>query len=61
MSKSHIGNKNKAKLIYQLDLDNNIIRTFESAAEAERQLDIKGILNVCNGRAKSAGGFRWKK
>ena len=52
--------KNKAKLIYQLDLDNNIIRTFESAAEAERQLDIKGILNVCNGRAKSAGGFRWK-
>jgi hypothetical protein len=60
MRLSAMGNKNKSKIVYQLDLEGNEIRSFESSSEAERQLNIKGILNVCNGRSKSAGGFKWR-
>jgi hypothetical protein len=55
-----LGNKNRSKIILQLDLQNNVIQKFESAAEAERQLNIKGIRNVCCGKSKTAGGFKWK-
>jgi len=55
-----IGNKNRSKSILQIDLQDKIIKIFESAAEAERQLNIKGIRNVCCGKSKTAGGFKWK-
>jgi predicted GIY-YIG superfamily endonuclease len=59
-SQSALGNKNRSKPIKQLDLNSNLIHIFESAAEAERQLNIKGIRNVCCGIAKTAGGFKWE-
>jgi hypothetical protein len=59
-SKAAKGNKNRSKNVKQLDLNSNLIKIFESPAEAERQLNIKGIRNVCNGLAKTAGGFKWE-
>ena len=59
-SKAALGNKNRSKSISQYTINNEFIKTFESAAEAERQLNIKGIRNVCCGIAKTAGGFKWK-
>ena len=59
-SKAALGNKNRSKLISQYTIDDEFIKTFESAAEAERQLNIKGIRNVCCGISKTAGGFKWK-
>jgi len=49
------------KPIYQLDsISERIINEFTSVDEALRQLNIKGISNVLKGRAKTAGGFKWK-
>ena len=41
---------------------NNTYKTFESAAQASRELKVSltGISNCLNKRAKTAGGFRWQ-
>jgi hypothetical protein len=62
------GKKHKAesllkiyKPIYQIDpISEIIINEFTSVDNALRQLNIKGISNVLKGRAKTAGGFKWK-
>lgn len=48
--------------VQQLDLNDNIIASFNSIAEAARQTGIsaKGISEVCCGRNKTAGNFKWK-
>jgi hypothetical protein len=54
-------NNNSIKRI-QYDLDGNFIKEWESAKQVERILGIcnSNIVNVCNGKRKSAGGFIWK-
>ncbi len=53
-----------SKSVFQLDKENNkIINRFPSIAEATRQTAIcsTSIVNTINGRAKSAGGYKWKR
>jgi len=59
-------NKNKyttsGKSINQYDLDNNFIKTWNKAIDAENELNInrKNILKVLKGDRKQSGGFIWK-
>ncbi len=48
--------------ISQLDLDGNIIKTFDSGKKAEDETKISaiGIVKVCRGYRNTAGGFKWK-
>lgn len=47
--------------VLQVDLNcNKIIKEWRSISEAERSLGIQGICDVCRGRKKSLGGFRWR-
>lgn len=52
----------RSKAVIQLDKNNRFIQQWESLREAARQLNISvgAIQNVCSGRAKTAGGFKWK-
>lgn len=50
---------NRAKTVEQLK-EGCVINTFISAAEADRYIGKKGVKNVCNGYAKSAGGYQWR-
>jgi transposase len=49
------------KVAYQLDENLNIIYVYESLGEATKQtgISISRISEVCNGRRKSAGGYKW--
>lgn len=49
--------------VIQLDLNDNILNVFESMHQAERETGIpNGNINLCcNGKRKSAGGFKWRK
>lgn len=53
--------KNSAKTVYQYTLEDEFIQQFKSGFEAESQLNIKqsSISSCCNGKYKSAGGFKW--
>ena len=46
--------------VIQYSLNNKIIKEYQSPSEAIGQTNIKGILNVLNGWAKTAGGYKWK-
>ena len=54
----------KPKAILQLDLNNNIVATFNSASEAATILGIKNLRSkiclCCCGKQKTAGGYIWK-
>lgn len=54
----------KPRAIVQLDLNNNVIAIFSSAAEAANCLKIKGLRSkicmCCSGKQKTAGGYIWK-
>lgn len=41
--------------------DGHLVQTFPSAREAQRQWGIQAanIRNVCNGKRRTAGGYRW--
>lgn len=63
--KSHFDLKNalsksgeQCKPVLQFDLEGNFIREFISHNEAQRQTNIFQIYNVCNGKNKTAGGFK---
>lgn len=45
-----------------MSIDENIIKEFESAVHAERELGIKyqNIRFCCDNRHRSAGGFKWR-
>lgn len=52
----------KSKAIIQYDEHNNIIKVWDSIIDASRELNICNIYisNVCRGRQKTAGGYKWK-
>ena len=52
-----------SKKVIQLDLNDNVLNEFESIRQAERETGIPNgnISSCCNGKLKSAGGFKWRK
>ena len=52
----------KAKPVYQYDLDGNFIKKWDSRVSAGRACDIlaNNISACCNGSKKSAGGYIWR-
>ena len=52
----------RSKAVNQLDEDGLFVRTFTSATEAARVLNIKqgSITNCCKGKHRHAGGYRWE-
>lgn len=63
MSKILTGLHHKGKKVAQIDKKTGaVIKTYESAAEAERQTGVrrKGIYCVCHGKLRSTGGFLWR-
>ncbi|MBQ3414512.1 MAG: hypothetical protein IJH39_04025 [Clostridia bacterium] len=55
-------NGKKSKIVLQYDLNNNLIKEWESVREIERILGYchSNILRCCNGKLKQAYGFVWK-
>ena len=54
------GKDNKlSKKVLQLDLQENIIRKWDSIAEAQKELHIQNVSSVCRGARKTAGGYKW--
>jgi len=51
-----------SKKVMQLSLDGEVIKIFNSTKEAAKELSINqgNISNVCTGRNKTAGGFKWE-
>lgn len=51
----------KSKAILQIDSNNNLIREFISAREAEKVLGINNsnIIQCCKGKRNTAGGYYW--
>lgn len=51
------------KKVIQLDLNDNVLNEFESMTQAgqETGIDESSIGRCCNGKAKSAGGYKWIK
>lgn len=61
ISKTKMGCKPPySKKVYQLSLTDDVLAIFESACEAKRQTGIQNIVNCCNGKRKTAGGYHWK-
>lgn len=54
--------KNKARPVAMMDKDGNILKTFDSIIQAERELGIhhSNISDCCLGRYKTSGGYKWK-
>jgi len=54
--------RKKGKPTIQYSLDGDFIQEWHSVAEAERATGIgrRNIGAVCNGKRKTAGGFKWK-
>ena len=52
----------KYKKIEQLDLNNNLIKIWDGIIIASKELKINrcSITDVCYGRHKTAGGYKWK-
>lgn len=49
-----------SKAVYQIDKNTNeIIKEWESIIDAKKGLMISHISEVCNGKEKLAGGFKW--
>lgn len=57
-----LSERSNRKPLLQLDMRGNVINEFCSAMQAYKQTKINraNIANVCNGRAKTAGGYKWK-
>ena len=66
ISKSLTGRKNPmykhSSMVYQYDLDGNLLKSYQGTGEAERETGINkaGIVRCCNGKYKQAGGYIWK-
>lgn len=56
-------NDNKKIAIYQMDVNGNLLKIWDSMLEASKNLNIGqgSISNACSGRSKTAGNFTWKK
>jgi hypothetical protein len=57
-----LGHQRKKSPVRQLDMNGNLIATFNSIKEASlaNKVDTHGIRYVCNGTRKQAGGFKWE-
>lgn len=53
-------NNPKSKKIVQLDINNNLIKEWETIKEAKETLKINHISACCRGERKTAGGYQWK-
>lgn len=55
-------NKGKKNKVYQYTLDNVFIREYNSPIDIENELEIPRtrILDVCEGKARTTGGYIWK-
>jgi group I intron endonuclease len=53
--------KSKFKKVYKFDLNMTIIEEYESIDDASKKCNINRccISDVCNGRQKTAGGYKW--
>ena len=51
----------KSKAVKQFDLDDNLIKNFNSLSDAQRVTGISksNIYNVCIGKRRQASGFKW--
>ena len=61
LSESLTNNPKKSKIVYQYDLDLNLIRTYPSVCEAYRQTLVSAdrISKCARGKIKNAGGYIW--
>ena len=52
-----------SKKVIQLDLNDNVLNEFESMRQAEREtgVSVGNISSCCNGKTKSAGGYKWRR
>ena len=52
-----------SKKVIQLDLNDNVLNEFESMRQAERETGVLvgNISSCCNGKTKSAGGYKWRR
>lgn len=52
----------RARIVSQYSLDGNYIDTYDSAAQASEitDADSSGIIAVCRGKQRSAGGYQWR-
>ena len=50
------------KMVTQIDKNDNVVATYRSLSEASKKTNARqgAISNVCTGRAKTAGGSRWR-
>jgi len=54
--------KKLRKEVLQLDLEGNVIRLWDAVSFAGRELkiDYTSISKCCNGKSRTAGGYKWK-
>ena len=54
--------KSKSKTVLQFDLNNNFVKEYPSARQAERETGFRqgDISKCCKGKYKQAYGFKWK-
>lgn len=53
--------KKRMKAVNMIDITSNqIIQTFHSISDAQKQTNIKNISMVCNGHREKAGGYKWE-
>ena len=55
------GNHNRRKKLYQLDMDGNLLNTYDTTYEAQYATGVHrcNISACCNGRLTHAGQFKW--
>ena len=49
-----------SKKVKQMTMDGIVIKVWDSAAEASRELGICQVYRAANGARKSAGGYKWE-
>lgn len=54
--------KDQSKLVLQYDLQDNFVKEYPSAHQAERELGFaqRHICECCNGKLKTAYGYKWR-
>ena len=50
----------KSQKVKQMTMSGELIKVWDSAAEASRELGISSVYRAANGTRKSAGGFKWE-
>ena len=53
-------NWNTLEAVIQMDINDNYIKEWSSAKLAMKTLNISHIGDICKGKGKTSGGFKWK-